>query len=226
MQIIKVFLLILGCLSFSAQAQTGKFVGIKYYDSDATYAPSPGVTSALIIVTGGGGAGGSSGYGNTYTQGQTGGTTSVGDLVVASGGEGGLGPIRGGKGGKGLKGTALIDGSGGGCGSTTNKSIWANSSGRGGSSFWGGGAETTSSKTNGRDGGNGGGASGGGGDASREVASACGGGSGGTAIAYVKDLHGSYPVKIAEAAMPGSAGVNGYIGGIAGRGRILILEFT
>ena len=155
---------------------SGLLLNIQYFTATATYTATSGTTFVVVEVVGGGGTGGtnaatgsggggggfarkkitSSFSGVTVTVGSSGGTSSFGALVSATGGStGGTYATGGGAGGLGSSGDLNIKGQGGGTGVTNA------GGGNGGSSHYGGGANGTSSSglTGGQYGGGGSGSS-------------------------------------------------------------------
>lgn len=187
-----------------------------------------------IYAVGGGGGGSGSGNNNTAGAGTVGGVTMFGSsLIICSGGAGGPAPQAGGdQGGTGGGGTInlpaygeTIQGGEGGC-NTTNAllALYLPGSMGGISPYFGGYGPGAPANTSGDAGVNGGGGGGGGTQNIASNSNGTGGGSGGFTHAFIPyPLASTYQVIVAQGGAFGSAGTNGFVGGVGGNGRIVVI---
>ncbi len=192
-----------------ANLSFGAIVGVQRFIASGTYTPTVGTSAIIVFVTGGGGAG--QDRINNIT-GPSGGTSSFGAFVSATGGGGGI-TAGGGLGtpGIGIGGIINISGGWGFEGDDAAASDQQNNGGNGGASYWGGGsAQEVDSLVFGA------------GGASSNNTSLDGGGggsAGGTAIDFISSGFAGTSVTI------GAGGGGLARSGDGGGGVVLILEF-
>lgn len=204
----------------------------KFTSGSGTYTTAAGVLYIKVQMVGGGGGGAGSALTANHDGGGggSGGNTTFGTtLLVANGGNGGVG----GNGGIGTGGTASL-GTGpigialtGGSGNGSQISIAGTSlsGGNGGTSGWGGAGASEGGNGSGTAGVTNTGGGGGGAAATNTRNAGAGGGAGGYVDAIITSPSGSYSYAVGAAGNAGAAGTSGNVGFAGGSGMIVIWEY-